>query len=231
MTDDPRQGSASDPPDDRVLDDFDAGTAPASAADAEAQAPYRRMVERLRALPMLEPPAGWEERSVARLRAVRAAERRRRALGAAAGLAGLSAAVMAVVLLRRPSPARGALQVAVASPDGLARRGPAALGDRLQARVPWSKAEVELRVYRDDRLVARCPAAAAPPPAAVCARTGPHQDLELRFDIHDAGTYRVVALASATPLPPPGVGGLDGDLLAARTAGATIVRAARLLVR
>jgi hypothetical protein len=81
-------------------------------------------------------------------------------------------------------------------------------------RVSDPRAHVELRVYRDGALQLRCPG--APP----CAGDPQHPRADLT--VADAGVYRVVVLAAAAPLPPPGAGGLDADLLAARTASVSI---------
>jgi hypothetical protein len=185
------------------------------------------MIDRLRELPPIEPPAGWEDRAVARMRAARAAERRRLVVGV--GLAAAAAAAVVLVLLRPPpAPGPRGLQVAVAAPEGVVRRGPAAIGDRLRAQAPWSAGEVELRVYRGDRLVARCPSAGT---AATCRRTGPHRELELVLELREAGVYRIVALSAAGPLPAPGTDGLDADLLRARSAGAAVERGDAVQVR
>jgi hypothetical protein len=216
----------SDPPP-PPLDRLDLAAEPATPAEAAAQAPYRRMIARLRELPPLEPPAGWEDRAVVRLRAARAAERRRVIVGV--GVAALAAAAVVLLLLRpTDAPAPRGLQVAVAAPEGVVRRGPAAIGDRLRAQVPWSAGEVELRVYRGDRLVARCPSAEA---RATCQRVGRHRELELVLELREAGIYRIVALSAAGPLPAPGDDGLDVDLLRARSAGATVERGDAVHVR
>ena len=207
-------------PEDAALDRFDRGVEPATAEEAAAQAPYRRMVERMRQLAPLTPPDGWEQRAEARLRAARAAERRQRAirLGVGVGLGVVAAAVVAVLLLRG-SAARAPrpLEVAFAAVDGEPRRGPAALGDRLRASVAWPRGEVELRVYLGTRLVARCPAAQPP---TTCRRE--RGELALELDLREPGIYRVFALASPQAVAPPGEGGLDGDLLHARQAGARV---------
>jgi len=203
---------STDDRDDQLLDRLAAGVAPADDAEAAARAPYERLVERLRAV---DAPAGSAERIAARLRREQAHAARRRWWWLGGGLALAAASVAALVVLRpRPTPPPRGLEVAIVAPAGEPRRGDAAVGDTLRLRVSDPRAHVELRVYRDGALQLRCPG--APP----CAGDPQHPRADLT--VADAGVYRVVVLAAAAPLPPPGAGGLDADLLAARTASVSI---------
>lgn len=212
--------SIEDDRDEALLARLAAGDPPADDAEVAARAPYERLIDRLRSL---DAPPGSSERIAARLRheQARAARRRWWWIG---GLAVTAAAAVALVVLRpraRPAPLR--LEVAVLAPAGEPRRGGAAVGDTLRLAVEDPRAHVEVRVYRDGALRLRCPGDAA------CAGDAhrPRADLVLT----DAGVYRVVVLAGATPPPAPGPGGLDADVLAARTGGAAVVVHPALVVQ
>lgn len=203
---------STDDRDDPLLDRMAAGVAPADADEAAARAPYQRLIDRLRAI---DAPEGAAERLAARLRLEQARAARRRWWWLGGGLVLAAAAAVAIVALRpRPATTPHGLEVAVVAPAGEPRRGDAAVGDTLRLRASDPRAHVELRVYRDGALRLRCPGAPA------CAGDAQHPRAELALT--DAGVYRVVVFAAAAPLPAPGPGGLDADVLAARTAGATI---------
>lgn len=203
MTDDQR--------DDELLARIAAGVPPADADEAAARAPYQRLVDQLRGV---GEPAGLGQRIDNRLREEAARERRRRWwLGG--GLALAAAATVAALVLRPRTTPRPRLAVAVTARDGAVRRGAAAVGDTLRLDADPPGAHGELRVYLDGRLVARCPGAGA------CHTDG--RRLHLEVPAADPGAYRVVVLGSASPIPAPGADGIDSDLLAARTAGATVV--------
>lgn len=216
MTDTPDDRAPAGDLDDDALDRFDPAAGPAPPDEAAAQAPYRRLVGRLQQLAPLTPPAGWEARAEARLRAARSAERRRRAL--AAGAVALAAAA-AVFLLLRGSPRAKArpLAVAIAATDGEVRRGPAAQGDRLRASVTPPGGHVELRVYLGTRLVGRCP---SPDGTTTCRQGG--RAVELDLELREPGLYRVYSLTGPRPLPAPTDGGLELDLLRVRQDGGDI---------
>ena len=205
--------------DDELIDRIEAGVAPASDDEAVARAPYERLIGRLKELDRREPPAGWAERVDARVRVERDHERRRRRRLWAGGVAAaLGAAIVVVIVVRggdeRTPPA--GTRVAVVARDGTMRSGAAAMvGDVLRIHAPRTQAHVELRVYRDAVLVARCPVDAA------CVLDDDRLAIDL--PLTDAGAYEVVVLSSRSPLPAPGAT-LDVDILAARRAGATIER-------
>lgn len=191
------------------------------------EAPHQELIERVRGLDDVEPPAGWEQRAEARWKreaaddvASGAAGKRGRwglALGAVA-LAGAIAAI-AIVTCRSTAPARrpqAPLAAMLQGADGVARRGDGLVGDVWKLRAGPTHAHVELRVYRDRALIARCPGISS------CVAAGRGWSLDLRLD--EPGAYRAVSLASATPIAPPSGEGLESDLLAARQGGATITR-------
>jgi hypothetical protein len=51
-----------------VLERLDAGLPPSSPEEAAARGPYERLFARIRDLEDVAPPAGWEERALARWR-------------------------------------------------------------------------------------------------------------------------------------------------------------------
>ncbi|MBK9034650.1 MAG: hypothetical protein IPL61_25855 [Myxococcales bacterium] len=215
--------TTADDRDDELLDRMGDGVAPASPEEAAARAPYERLAGQLQALDPRDPPAGWERRLDARLREARAREQRRRWWLIGGGVAAAAAVAAAVVLWPRPAPAPvRPVTVAVIAADGAARRGDAAVGDAVQIAVDRAQAQTELRVYRDTTLVTRCPGADA---CQISARS-----IRLELRLTDVGRYRVVTMTSASAIPAPGAG-LDADLLAARSAGATIVLPAPIVVR
>lgn len=208
MTDD-----AATPDDDELLDRIDQGVPPATPEEAAARAPYERLLARVRALPPVAPLPGWEERAAQRWRF---AHQRRRWIPISAGVVALAAAAALFVALRPggPTATDDRLAMTVTPPDGIRRAGVAAVGSTLQLRVARPAVHRELRVYRPDLVVVRCPG------ASTCRETDRELTLELTLDV--PGLYRPMVLSAATPIPAPGTGGLDADVLSAREAGATI---------
>lgn len=84
----------------------------------------------------------------------------------------------------------------------------AAVHDRIQYAVPPRS---EVRMYRADRLVLRCPAEQTSPGCTPDA-----QGLIAEAELRTAGEYQLVVISSATAEP---VGTLDGDLAAVVAAG------------
>jgi hypothetical protein len=168
-------------------------------------------------------PAGWKERTLARIQAARAARRRRHAASLGLSLAGAAALVLLVMPRIRdpghPHAESGALVLRLERGQG--RRGVASEtrahpGDRLRASAPGLAQHVELRVYRESaEIIVRCPGARAP----ICQRRG--DAIELSWTLAKVGTYRAVWLTSSLPLPQP-TGDLDADVLAAERAGARV---------
>lgn len=201
------------PPEDDpgVVERLDAGEPPSSPEEAQARAPYERLFERIRDLDDVAPSTGWEDRAVARWSSARNRRRAGIALGltAAVGLAA-AAALLQPCAARTSGPG---LQVAVSTEHGDSRRGDHVVGDVLHARARIEQAHVDLRIYLDTRLVARCPG------LAQCQRDA--SIVELDWKLLEPGTYRVVVLSSSSDIPPPMDGTVDRDLLEARNAGAS----------
>lgn len=193
----------------RMIERLDAGEPAASPEEAQARAPYERVIERLRGAEDIEPPAGWEERLVARRG--KALRQRRWGVGAAVVVIGLG--VAATLLLRCASKESSALEVAVLSESREPRRGGAAVGDTLAIRTRGEGAALAL-LYRGARRIASCPGSAA------CRREG--VVLVLEWQLTEPGEYHVAAIFNARGTFAPGDGGLDLDLVAARQAGARV---------
>jgi hypothetical protein len=194
-----------------MIERLDAGEPPRSAEEAQARAPYEKLLARIRDLDEIDPPPDWEDRAVSRW----SAARRTRRLGIVAGATASLAVAVAAVLLLQPcaSPAASRLEIATITEQGSQRRGDTAVGDRLHARARVDQAHVELRVYLGTRRVARCP------DDALCRVDA--SGLEIDWKLDEAGTYQLVVLSSASGIP-AGDGTLDRDLLEARGAGARI---------
>lgn len=199
-------GQPEDEPD--FMDLIEAGDSPRSPEEAQARAPYERLIERIREQRDISPPAGWKERGIARWAAVR----RRRRIGKIAGAA--AAATVAILLLQLCGRSSGAgLELAVRAPSGSVHRGDAAVGDALHVRARADQAHFELRVYLGVSLVARCPGSPG------CRVEG--SVTELDWPLAAPGSYQIVTLSSASAIP-DGDRTIDRDLLDARSAGATL---------
>lgn len=192
-----------------MIERLDAGEPPSSPEEAQARAPYERLLARIRDLDDIAPPGDWEDRAVTRW----SGARRRRRLGIALGAT--AAAALAAVLLLQPcaAPAPAGLEVAVIPTPGSTRRGDAAVGDLLRARARADRAHVELRLYLGTRLVVRCPG------SAPCRQDG--SVMELDWKLGEAGTYQIILLSSSSDIP-AGDGTIDRDLLDARGTGTSI---------
>lgn len=210
-----------DPADDAtVIARMERGEAPADEAEAARRAPYQRLIERVGDLDVIEPPAGWVDRAVARWESSARAggpgrpRPLRRWAGVGAVVTVLTAALL-VVWCRGGGAPRG-LEVAIR--DGNVTRvagDSAAIGATLAADVPARR--TELRVYRDRVLIARCPGDAG------CQVVGDRLALELVMD--RAGGYVVVAITGdKIPAPAAGPLALDQDAAAAADVGARFDR-------
>lgn len=201
-------GSSSDDGPD-MIERLDAGESPRSPEEAEARAPYERLLGRIRDLEEIAPPAGWEDRAMTRWSVVR----RKRRFGIALGV-GASVALAAVLLLQLCTPRRAeGLEVAVVSGSGAARRGDAAVGDVLHARARVGSPHVELRIYLGTARIARCPG------NPECR--GDASSMEIAWPLADPGTYEIVVLSSSVDIP-AGDGTRDRDLLEAQEVGVHI---------
>lgn len=196
-----------------AIERLDAGEAAASPEEAAARAPYEALVGRLReADDEQEPPAGWEDRAVARWRGGRRRRWIQVAAGAAAGM-GLAA----VLLLRCTVSPEGGFSVAVVDESGQVRRseGVPTVGDTLRARTPAGET-VRMLLYLGTKRIASCPGSAA------CREE--NGELVLEWPLVEGGDYQVLVIsteAGVAKLELPS-GMLDVDLAAAREAGARI---------
>jgi hypothetical protein len=204
------------PPDDDdpgIIERLDTGEPPRSAEEAQARAPYERLLERIRDLEDVAPSPGWEDRAAARWASVRA----RRRAGIAVGVTAAVGLAVAIVLRPCAAPTTG-LQVSMLAPPGVSRRGDHVVGDVLHVRAPLDRPHVELRVYLDTgldtRLVVRCPGDES------CRRDASF--IELDWTSAEPGRYQVVVLSSESDIPPPVDRTSDRDLLVARNAGVRI---------
>ena len=199
--------SSDDDPD--MIERLDVGDPPRSPEEAEARAPYERLLDRIRDLEDIAPPAGWEDRARTRW----SAAKRKRRLGIAFGV-GLSVALVALIWLQPCAPTREeSLELAVVSPSGVTRRGDAAVGDVLHARAPVGLPYMELRIYIGTARIARCPG------NPECRRDA--ATMEIAWKLADVGMYEVVVLSSSAAIP-AGDGTRDRDLLDAQVAGVHI---------
>jgi hypothetical protein len=189
--------------------------------EEETRAVYQRLIGRIGDLDLVEPAPGWEDRAVERWR--REAKPRRtanpprrvswRPIAAIAAVATIAALVLLIPLCGvRDLPA---LQVAVERTGPPNRQSAPATGDTLRAHVRVDGPHVELRVYRDQVLVARCPGDDR------CRRDGAR--LSIGLVMEGPGQYEAIRLSSREPLPPPQANGLEVDVLTARERGAHVV--------
>jgi hypothetical protein len=204
------------PEDDGLFDRLDAGEPPLSPEEAEARAPYERLLGRIRDLEDPAPPPGWEDRAVARWQAAR---RRRRVVIA---VAGASAAFAAALVLQCVALTPRGFNVTVVAAGGMERadrrRAPGDadgfVGDTLHASVPIYRPHTELRVYRAGKLV-MLPCAASKTRQPPCG--GDDSRLTLDWRVPDDGVYEVVWLSSASEIPASQ--GFDDGLSEARRLG------------
>jgi len=196
--------------DPEMIERLDAGEPPRSPEEAQARGPYERLIERVRDLDEIAPPGDWEDRAVARWSQAR--RKRRLGIGLAIG-ATTAVGLAAALLLRCGAPDAAGLEVAVLTDDGSTYRGDASVGKVLQTRARVDRAEVDLRLYLDTRLIARCPGSAG------CRRDA--SIVQLDWKLVAPGRYQIVLLSSGSKIP-AGHGTVDGDLLEARAAGASI---------
>jgi hypothetical protein len=199
-----------------------------SKDEEETRAVYQRLIGRIGDVDLVEPAPGWEDRAVERWR--REAKPRRTVKPprrvpwrpiAAAAVATVAALVL--LILRCGDGELPALQVAVERTGPPNRQGGPAIGNTLRARVRVDEPHVELRVYRDRVLVARCPGDDR------CRRDGASLSIGLVMD--GPGQYEAIRMSSHEPLPPPQARGLDVDVLTARERGARVASEPPITVR
>ncbi|TMQ08179.1 MAG: hypothetical protein E6J90_31085 [Deltaproteobacteria bacterium] len=156
-----------------------------------------------------QPPPGWEARVLA---AVATPRRRPWWQFAAPGLVFAGAAVFVVWLLGAPRPAAVAFDVQFERSE-LVRGDDRAVGDVAHVRVSGGGYR-SVRIYRDEvHVVMRCPEDPA------CRVS--HDSLAVDVPLREVGTYLIVALTAASPLPAL-PGRYDDDLAAAMQAGVDI---------
>lgn len=200
-----------------------------SEGEKETRAVYQRLIGRIGDLDLVEPAPGWEDRAVERWR--REAKPRRAAKPPrrvpwrplAAVTAAATIAALGLLILRCGNRELPGLQVAVERTGQPDRQTAPAIGDMLRARVHVDEPHVELRVYRDQLLVARCPGDDR------CRRDGASLSIGLVMD--GPGQYEAIRLSSREPLPPPQATGLEVDVLTARERGAYVTSKPPITVR
>jgi len=167
-----------------------------------------------------EPPPGWEARVLAAARA--------RATRRVGWIVPLFAMATALLLVGAPAPPRELVLEVRRERVGPALRGgerPAArgspgrtsaasVGDELHVRAAGGAGPRAIWIYLNEtELVLTCPGAPA------CRAAG--DALTAQLALASLGRYTVVALSSASPLPPPR-GAYSADVAAAGDAGATV---------
>ena len=216
-------------PDAEVVERMERDLPARSTEEEETRAVYQRLIGRVGDIELVEPDPGWEDRAVERWR--REAKPRRtkkppqRVLWRSIAAAVAAATVAALVLLipRCGDDELPALEVAVKRTGPQSRQGGPAVDDTLRAQVRVDEPHVELRVYRDQVLIARCPGDAR------CRRDGARLSIELVMD--SPGQYEAIQLSSREPLPPPQATGLDVDVLMARERGVHMDRKPPITIR
>lgn len=199
-----------------------------SEGEDATRAVYQRLIGRIGELDLVEPDPGWEDRAVARWRREAkprraAAPPRRRPWYPIAAAAVAAFAALAWLVPRCGERALPALQVAVERTGPANRQRGAAIGDTLRAQIRVDAPAVELRVYRDRVLVARCPGDER------CRRDG--ASLSIGLVIEAPGTYEAIRLSSRAALPPPQPTGLEVDVVTARESGASVASEPPVTVR
>lgn len=179
------------------------------------------LIAKLASLDVIEPPPGWVDRAVDRWEQSRQPQaapppRRRWRWGAAAAAMVAAVAAAVVFVPRCGASSHDELVVAVAHRGPPDRAGGTAVGDTMTATAKVSGPHVELRIYRDGRLIVRCPGDAA------CLRDGAKLTVAFTFD--RPGRYQVVALGATSELPEPTPQGMTLDLLQASERGARVAR-------
>lgn len=215
-------------PDAEVVERLERDLPAQSKDEEETRAGYQRLIGRIGDLDLVEPAPGWEDRAMERWR--REAEPRRTAKPPRrmpwrpiAAVVAVATVASLVLLIPRCDGERPALQVAVERAGPPNRQSGPAIGDLLRAHVRVDGPHVELRVYRDQVLVARCPGDDR------CRRDGASLSIGLVMD--SPGQYAAIRLSSSEPLPPPQARGLDVDVLTARERGARVAIEPPITVR
>jgi hypothetical protein len=161
----------------------------------------------------LQPPRGWQVRVLAEARTPARRRWWHRREAAFTALAAAAAAVAIVVWRPWQRPGAGPeLAVLVDSRGEVARGKVVRVGDVVRAAARNGPGHRAIWIYRDrDELIAACPGGAA------C--TEAPDGLAAAVTLELVGTYTIVALWSATPIPPP-AGTRDQAIAAAARSGA-----------
>lgn len=215
-------------PDAEVVERLERELPARSEGEEETRAVYQRLIGRIGDLDLVEPAPGWEDRAVERWRREAKPRRtakppRRMPWRPIAAVVAVATVASLVLLIPRCDGERPVLQVAVERAGPPNRQGGPAIGDTLRAHVRVDDPHVELRVYRDQVLVARCPGDDR------CRRDGATLSIGLVMD--GPGQYVAIRLLSREPLPPPQARGLDVDVLTARERGARVAIEPPITVR
>lgn len=216
-------------PDAEVVERLERDLPARSEREEETRAVYQHLIGRIGDLDLVEPAPGWEDRAVERWRRETKPRRaakppRRMPWRPIAAVVAVATVASLVLLIPRCSDRElPALQVAVERTGPPNRQGGPAIGNTLRARVRVDEPHVELRVYRDQVLVARCPGDDR------CRRAGATLSIGLVMD--GPGQYEAIRLSSREPLPPPQARGLDVDVLTARERGARVAIESPITVR
>jgi hypothetical protein len=207
-------------PDAGVVERLERDLPAQSKGEEETRAVYQRLIGRIGDLDLVEPAPGWEDRAVERWRRegkprpTAKPPRRVPWRPIAAVMAVATAAALVLLIPRCGDRELPGLQVAVERTGTPNRQDAPAIGDTLRAHVRVDGPHVELRVYRDQVLVARCPGDER------CRRDGANLSIGLVMD--GPGRYEAIGLWSREPLPPPQATGLEVDVLTARERGARV---------
>jgi len=216
-------------PDAEVVERMERDLPAQSKDEEETRAVYQRLIGRIGDLDLVEPAPGWEDRAVERWR--REAKPRRaakpprrvpwRPIAAVAAMA--TVAALALLIPRCGDRKLPALVVKLERTGPQSRQPGPAIDDTLNASVRVDEPYVELRVYRDRVLIARCPGDDR------CRREGARLSIKLVMDV--AGRYEAIRLSSREPLPPPQATGLEVDELRWKEPGVHEAREPPITVR
>ena len=155
-----------------------------------------------------EPPAGWEVRVLA---ATTMPRRRPWWLFSTSAIAAAAVVVLCARIFPRPALTALAVELPFDRTGPAARGDTPNVGDIVHATARGGAGFRAVWVYRRNTLVAACPGGAH----CRSERDATIADVELR----SIGLYRIVALSSAVPVPPPR-GTFDSDVASAQEAGA-----------
>lgn len=208
---------------------------PIEGEPTPTSAAYEDLIGRIRDLPDIPPPAGWEERLQMRWQEAEekrvpkpAAKPKRRWPKVAGGLGVFLAAAAVIVVVSRPgAPERAKVRangVALLDESGkpVRSKDPNAgnTGDDIVVGVATGRAHEEVRIYLGDKQVVRCPGDAACRVETRKARPG-EATMIVQWKAAAAGVYKVVIIGGDQPIP-TGTGSHTVDLQPLVRAGYSI---------